>query len=61
MAVQGGKGGTVGQVGRHLMTWQFGKGGRLVSREGGIEFKDKVLLYCSMEAKCEQGFTAGIL
>ena len=43
------------------MTWQFGKGGRLVSREGGIEFKDKVVLYCSMEAKCEQGFTAGIL
>ena len=43
------------------MRWQFGKGGRLVSREGGIEFKNKVVLYCSREAKCEQGFTAGIL
>ena len=41
--------------------WQFGKGGRVVSREGEMEFKDKIVLYCSREAKCKQGFTAGIL
>ena len=50
---------------RHVMRWQFGKGGRggggLVSREGGIEFKDKFVLHCSREAKCKQEFTAGIL
>ena len=34
---------------------------RLVSREGGLEFKDKIVLYCSREAKCKQGFTVGIL
>ena len=43
------------------MRWQFGKGGRVVSREAGMEFKDKIVLYCSREAKCKQGFTAGIL
>ena len=32
-----------------------------VSREGGMEFKDKIALYCSGEVKCKQGFTAGIL
>ena len=35
--------------------------GRVVSREGGREFKDQILLHCSREAKCKQGFTAGIL
>ena len=35
--------------------------GRVVSREGGMEFKDKIVLHCSSEAKCKQGFTAGIL
>ena len=35
--------------------------GRVVSREGGMEFKDQILLHCSREAKCKQGFTAGIL
>ena len=67
VAAQGGKG-------RRIVRWHgrtggkarnevaiLGKVGRLVSREGGIEFKDKVVLYCSREAKCEQGFTAGIL
>ena len=43
-----------------VMRWQFGKGCRVVSREGGMEFKDKIVLYCSREAKCKQGFTAGI-
>ena len=40
------------------MGWQSGKGGRIVSREGGIEFRDRIVLYCSREAKCKQGFTA---
>ena len=31
-----------------------------VSRKDGMEFKDKILLYCSREAKYKQGFTAGI-
>ena len=35
--------------------------GRVVSREGGMEFKDKVVLHCSREVNCKQGFTAGIL
>ena len=35
--------------------------GRVVSREGGMEFKDKIVLHCSSEAKYKQGFTAGIL
>ena len=35
--------------------------GRKVSREGGMEFKDKIVLHCSREAKCKQGFTAGVL
>ena len=43
------------------MRWQFGKGGRVVSREGWMEFKDKIVLYCSREAKWKQEFTAGIL
>ena len=32
-----------------------------VSREGGMEFKDKIVFYCSREAKYKQGFIAGIL
>ena len=40
--------------------WQFVKGGRVVGREGGMEFRDKIVLYCSREAKCKQGFTEGI-
>ena len=35
--------------------------GRVVSREGGMEFKDKVVLHCSREANCKQGFTVGLL
>ena len=31
-----------------------------VRREDGMEFKDKIVLYCSREAKYKQGFTAGI-
>ena len=49
-----------GQRGGNIMRWHFGKGGRVVSREGGMEFKDKIVLYCSREAKCKQTFTAGI-
>ena len=62
---QGGKGGRIvrwhGRRGGNVMRWQFGKGGRVVSREGGMEFKDKIVLYCSREAKWKQEFTAGIL
>ena len=36
------------------------KGETVVSREGGMEFKDEIVLYCSKESKCMQGFTAGI-
>ena len=36
-------------------------GGSVVSRECGMEFKDKIMLYCSREVKDKQGFTAGIL
>ena len=31
-----------------------------MSREGGIEFKDKNVFYCSNKVKCKHGFTAGI-
>ena len=27
-----------------------------MSREVGIEFKDKIVLHCSREVKCMQGF-----
>ena len=60
---QGGKGGRIVRWhswrDRDVMRWQFGKGGRVVSKEGGMEFKDKIVLYCS-KVKCKQGFTAGI-
>ena len=49
-----------GRRGGKVMRWQFRKGGRVVSREGGMEFKEKIVLYCSRQAKCKQGFTAGI-
>ena len=59
---QGGRGGEIvrwhGRRGGNVMRLQFGKGGRVVSREGGMEFKDKIVLYCSSEAICKQGFTA---
>ena len=42
------------------MRWQFGKGGRVVSREGRMESKDKIVLYCSCEVKCKEEFIAGI-
>ena len=42
------------------MSCQFEKGGRVVSREDGMEFKDKIVFYCSREVKCKQRFTAGI-
>ena len=62
---QGGKGGRIvrehGRRGRNVMWWQFRKGGRIVSREGRMGFKDKIVLYCAREAKCKQGFTAGVL
>ena len=31
--------------------------GRIVSREGGMEFKDKIVLHSYREAKRRQGFT----
>ena len=37
--------------------WEMGM---VVSREGGMEFKNKIVLHCSREAKCKQGFIAGI-
>ena len=40
--------------GKEIMRWLLGKGGTVVSREGRMEFKDKIVLYCSLEAKCEQ-------
>ena len=49
-----------GQRGGNVMRWQFGKGQTVVSREGKMEFKDEIVLYCCREAKCMQGFTAGI-
>ena len=44
--------------GNEVAIWERGRG---VSREGGMEFKDKIVLHCSREEKCKQGFTAGIL
>ena len=49
-----------GQRVGNVVRWQFGKGGRVVSREGGMEFKNKIVLHYSREAKCKQRFTAGI-
>ena len=46
--------------GNKVMRWQLGKGRRAASRESGMEFKDKIVLYCSREAKCKQGITAEI-
>ena len=43
----------------NVMRWQFGRGGR-VSKEGGMEFKNKIVLCWSSEAKCKQGFTVEI-
>ena len=61
---QGGKGGRIvrwhGRRGGNVMRWQFGKGGRVVTREGGREFKEKIVLYCSRESKCKKRFTARI-
>ena len=37
--------------GGKVVRWKFGKDEKVVSREGGIEFKDKIVLYCSREAK----------
>ena len=44
--------------GNEVAIWERG---RVVSRKGGMEFKDKIVLHCSGEAKCKQGFTAVIL
>ena len=61
---QGGEGGRImrwhGGKGGRIVRWQFGKRREGVSREDGMEFKDKIVLYCSREAKYKQGFTAGI-
>ena len=39
----------------------IGKGERVVNREGGMEFRDKIVLYCSRDAKCMQGFNNNYL
>ena len=49
-----------GRRGGNVMRWQFEKGGKAVSKEGGMKFKEKIVLYCSRQVKCKQGFTAGI-
>ena len=43
--------------GSKMAIWE---GERVLSREGGTEFNDEPVLYCSREAKCKQRFTAGI-
>ena len=61
---QDGKGGRIvrchGWRSGNVMRCQFRKGWRVVSREGGIEFKDKIVLYCPREANHKQGFTTAI-
>ena len=44
-----------GQRGGNVMRWQFGKGERIVSREGGMEFKDKIVLYSLQESEMYRG------
>ena len=41
--------------GGNIMKCQFGKGERVVSREGGMEFKDKIVLYSLRESKMYAG------
>ena len=43
--------------GNEVAIWEIG---RVVSREGGMEFKDKIVFNWSREVKCKQGFTAEI-
>ena len=43
--------------GTEVATWERG---RVVSREGGVAFKDQIVLHCSRKAKCKQGFIAEI-
>ena len=44
-----------GWRGGNVMRSQFGKGERVVSREGGMEFKDKIVLYSLRESKMYAG------
>ena len=44
-----------GRRGGNVMRWQFGKGERVVSREGGMEFKDKIVLYSLQESEMYAG------
>ena len=61
---QGGKGGRMvrchGRRGGNITRWQFGRGRSVMSRKGVMEFMDKIVLCCSSEQKCQQGFTSGI-
>ena len=61
---QGGKGARIvrwhSRRGGKVTRWQFGKGGRVVSMEGVMVFKDKIVLHSSREAKSKQRFTARI-
>ena len=41
-----------GRGGNIIKRYQFGKGERVVNREGGMEFTGKIVLYCYREAKC---------
>ena len=42
------------------MRGQFGKGEKVVSRECGMEFKDRIVLYCSRDVKCKEGVNARV-
>ena len=45
--------------GGNIMRWQFWKGGSVVSREGRMGFKGKIVLYCSGQAKCSRDSLQG--
>ena len=61
---QGGKGARIvrwhSRRGGNVIRWQFETGGIVLSMEGVMEFKAKIVLHSSREAKSKQGFTAGI-
>ena len=40
----------------------FSSKGSIVLFQGmGMEFKDKIMLHCFREVKCQQGFTTGVI
>ena len=44
-----------GRRGGNVMRWQFGKDERVARREGGMEFKDKIVLYSLQESEIYAG------